>query len=90
MATRAGPAAALELQKIPPLDRHARIFSTFRDLVEGETLQLVDERALDSVYYQFQVERPTAFVWDYLERGPDVWRASVTRLAVRVFADSRR
>jgi len=31
------------------------------------------------LYYQFAAERAGTFTWDYLEKGPDLWRIRIGR-----------
>jgi len=34
--------------------------------------------------YQFEAEHRDAFTWDYLERGPRVWRVRIGRAPLEV------
>lgn len=71
----------IDVRAIAPRERHPLIFNTFRSLGSGETLELVNDHDPKPLYYQMQAEKPGQFAWDYLERGPEVWRVRITKLA---------
>lgn len=71
----------IEVQEIPPRERHATIFAAFRDLKAGDTLEIVNDHDPMPLYHQFEAQAPGAFSWDYLQNGPQVWRVSITKLA---------
>ena len=77
----ASPAAAvIDVRSIPPRDRHPRIFATFRALELGAALDLVNDHDPAPLRAQFERQSPGQFGWNYLERGPAVWRVRITRL----------
>jgi uncharacterized protein (DUF2249 family) len=71
----------VNVRSVPPRERHALIFSIFRRLAVSESMELVNDHDPLPLYDQFQLEAPNGFAWDYLERGPNCWRVSITRLA---------
>lgn len=81
MTITAPASATLDVRSIPPRERHALIFSTFRGLVPGQSMELVNDHDPRPLYDQFQAELPGRFAWDYLEAGPDLWRVSIARVA---------
>lgn len=70
----------VDVRNIPPRDRHPLIFETFDGLQPGETMELVNDHAPAPLYYQFLHERAGQFAWEYVEEGPEVWRARITRV----------
>lgn len=70
----------IDVRELPPRERHPLIFSTFRSLGAGETLELVNDHDPKPLYYQFQSEMPGRFSWDYLQSGPDTWRVRIMKL----------
>ncbi len=64
---------------MPPRERHPKIFGTWEKLAPGESILLVNDHDPVPLYYQFAAEQPGAFLWEYLERGPEVWRARITK-----------
>ena len=71
----------VDVRQIAPRDRHPLIFSTFRNLPSGESMQLVNDHDPRPLYHQFEAEMPSGFTWDYLEAGPHTWRVSITKTA---------
>ncbi|MEO7160092.1 MAG: DUF2249 domain-containing protein [Polaromonas sp.] len=64
-----------------PHDRHAVIFSSFSQLGSGEAMELINDHDPKPLHFQFMVDLPGKFSWDYLEQGPGTWRVAITRLA---------
>ena len=69
----------LDVRSIVPREKHPTIFSTFDSLQSGETFQLINDHDPMPLYYQFQAERSEQFVWNYVEKGPEVWRVNISR-----------
>ena len=77
----ASPAAAtLDVRSMPPRERHPRIFATFRALPLGAALELVNDHDPAPLRAQFEMQSAGQYAWNYLERGPEVWRVRITRL----------
>jgi len=71
----------IEVAKLPPGTCGGHIVGTFERLVPGEALEIVVDHDPAPLRQRFAVDRPGASAWTYLERGPDVWRVRVQRLA---------
>jgi uncharacterized protein (DUF2249 family) len=69
----------LDVRVIPPREKHPAIFATFDALSDGESFVLVNDHDPFPLRYQFEAERPDGFEWQYLERGPVVWRVRIGR-----------
>lgn len=72
--------AILDVRSLPPAQRHETIFFTWAALPVGDSFELVNDHDPLPLYYQFQAEHTDRFAWDYLERGPAVWRVRVGRV----------
>jgi uncharacterized protein (DUF2249 family) len=70
----------VDVREIAPRQRHPLIFSTFAQLPEGWEMELVNDHDPKPLYYQFAAELQGLFGWEYLERGPDVWRVAINKL----------
>lgn len=70
----------LDVRTIAPRERHPLIFDTFDGLAAGESFELVNDHDPKPLYYQFQAERAGQLAWEYLERGPEVWRVKISRV----------
>ncbi len=73
----ASPRGIVDVRRLVPRERHPLIFAAFEALKPGEDFMLVNDHDPKPLYYQFQAERPGEFTWDYLERGPEVWRVRI-------------
>jgi uncharacterized protein (DUF2249 family) len=71
----------VDVRSVPPPQKHPMIFGAFAALAVGEAFVLVNDHDPKPLYYQFQAEMPGQFSWDYLERGPQVWRVRIGRAA---------
>ncbi|NCQ17932.1 MAG: hemerythrin [Ignavibacteria bacterium CG_4_8_14_3_um_filter_37_9] len=70
----------LDIRPVPPREKHPTIFATFDALKNGERFQLVNDHDPMPLYYQFNAERPNQFDWEYVEKGPEVWRVNISKL----------
>ncbi len=77
----------IDVREIPPRERHARIFATFRALGADEAMELVNDHDPRPLYHQFQSEMPGAFTWRYLAQGPEAWRVEIVRTAAGAAGD---
>lgn len=73
--------ARVDVRIVEPRERHPLIFSTFGSLANGQSMELVNDHDPKPLYYQFEAQMPGRFAWEYLERGPDIWRVAITRVA---------
>ncbi|HWI28418.1 MAG TPA: DUF2249 domain-containing protein [Stellaceae bacterium] len=71
--------ATLDVRALPPARRHSLIFETYAGLPPQGAFVLVNDHDPMPLYYQFQAERPGEVDWEYLERGPQVWRVRIGR-----------
>jgi len=67
----------IDVRAIPRIDRHRLIFGTFERLQAGEALIIVNDHDPIPLSAHFEARYPGMFSWDYLERGPDVWRVRI-------------
>lgn len=73
--------SVLDLRTTRPQDRHPAVFNTFDRLQAGEGFELVNDHDPVPLHVQFDLNRPGTFAWEYLERGPDVWRVRIAKRA---------
>ena len=72
-------AATVNATEYPPHQKHEVIFETFDSLQPGQSMLLINDHDPVPLHYQFDLERPDAFTWDYLERGPQAFRIKIER-----------
>jgi uncharacterized protein (DUF2249 family)/hemerythrin-like domain-containing protein len=76
-AESAAEAGDLDVRAIPPARRHPLIFERFDALPFGSSFTLVNDHDPKPLYYQLTAEYSGQLVWEYLEKGPEVWRVRV-------------
>jgi uncharacterized protein (DUF2249 family) len=69
----------LDVRVIPPREKHPTIFRTFDSLEPGGAFVLVNDHDPFPLRHQFDATRAGQFAWEYLERGPLVWRVRISR-----------
>jgi uncharacterized protein (DUF2249 family) len=69
----------LDVRTIPPYQRHPQIIGSVEQLEPGAEIQLVNDH--DPVPLRGQLERlfGDSLVWEYLAKGPDLWRVRISR-----------
>jgi uncharacterized protein (DUF2249 family)/uncharacterized protein YjiS (DUF1127 family) len=78
---RTAGAEVVDVRSLIPAQRHAKIFELVGALGPGASFILVNDHDPKPLYYQLEAECPKQFSWRYLERGPDVWRVQIEKLA---------
>jgi uncharacterized protein (DUF2249 family) len=71
----------VDVRTLVPAQRHATIFQLVNALTPGGRFVLVNDHDPKPLYYQLEAEYPNQFSWTYIERGPDVWRVGIGKLA---------
>lgn len=69
----------LNVTEIEPKLKHPTIFVRFDELISGESLILHNDHDPKPLYYELLAERGDIFTWDYLEKGPEVWKVKITK-----------
>jgi uncharacterized protein (DUF2249 family) len=80
--TEAAGTDLIDVRSLVPARRHQKIFQLVNELAPGGSFVLVNDHDPKPLYYQLEAEYPKQFSWNYLERGPEVWRVEIGRLAV--------
>jgi uncharacterized protein (DUF2249 family) len=74
--------ARVDIREIGPHEKkYPTVQSTFEGLKAGEKMELLNDHDPRPIFqYKFPMDFPGQFEWTYLEQGPEVWRASVTKI----------
>jgi uncharacterized protein (DUF2249 family) len=64
----------------PPQIKHKVIFETFDALQSGEAMLLINDHDPKPLFFQFGIERPNQFTWEYIEQGPVTFRVKIGRV----------
>lgn len=70
-------AKIVNVPDFPPREKHPTIFGAFAELKSGEFMQIVNDHDPRPLQYQFMMEHPEQFTWEYLEEGPETWRVAI-------------
>lgn len=70
----------IDVRQLVPAQRHARIFELVNQLPEGDAFILVNDHDPKPLHYQIEAEYPGLFSWEYIERGPEVWKVEIGRI----------
>lgn len=73
--------STIDVRTIVPHERHGRIFSTFNALPQGAALELLNDHDPQPLYGLFRKDFHGLFTWDYLEKGPQLWRVRIGKAA---------
>lgn len=71
--------AKVDAREFAPRDKHRVIMETFLSLAHDEAMELVNDHDPMPLYYQFNAEYKDQFTWEYVEKGPDIWRVMITK-----------
>ena len=75
-----GDKSVLDLREIPRPQRHALVFDCLNRLAAGETFTLVNDHDPVPLRHQIEMRFPNESAWEYVERGPEVFRIRITRI----------
>ncbi|HKO47971.1 MAG TPA: DUF2249 domain-containing protein [Polyangiaceae bacterium] len=71
---------ALDVRNVEPKDRLAAILGAYAELPRGIPLELTVDHDPSCMYFTLEATHSaSSFSFDYLERGPDVWRVQVAK-----------
>jgi len=77
----------LDLREIPRNQRHPLIFAKFDALAVGDSMQLLNDHDPVPLNRQFDTHRPGQALWEYIVRGPSLFRIRIQRIAPSSSAD---
>ena len=82
----------LDVRELRKPDKHPTIFATFAALAVGDSLVLVNNHDPKHLRQEFDADHPGGYGWEYVEKGPKVWRIRISKLTStplpRILADT--
>jgi uncharacterized protein (DUF2249 family) len=78
-ATDNSPIEELDVRSLVPARRHETAFQRIEGLAFGASFVLINDHDPNPLYDQLEAEYPNQFSWDYMEKGPEVWRVEIGR-----------
>ncbi|HEY8529354.1 MAG TPA: DUF2249 domain-containing protein [Paenibacillaceae bacterium] len=73
-------AATVNATEYPPQLKHKVIFETFNKLQSNEAMLLINDHDPIPLRFQFEAMYPGRFSWEYIERGPEIFRVKIGKL----------
>jgi uncharacterized protein (DUF2249 family)/quercetin dioxygenase-like cupin family protein len=71
----------LDVRQLRKPDKHPTIFATYAALPVGESFVLVNNHDPKHLHDEFEADHAGSYGWEYVEKGPAVWRIRITKLA---------
>lgn len=71
----------LDVRQLRKPDKHPTIFATYADLPVGGSFALVNNHDPKHLHEEFEADHGGSYGWEYLEKGPTVWRIRISKLA---------
>ena len=69
----------LDVRIVPAIEKHALVFRTFDALAVGESFVIINDHDPAALWHHFHRTRKPFFGWEYLERGPQIWRVELSK-----------
>ncbi|MCO5285417.1 MAG: DUF2249 domain-containing protein [Chitinophagaceae bacterium] len=70
----------MDIRPYPPTERHEMFYKAFADIKPGEAFEFINDHDPKPLYYQMEAESKEPFRWEYLEKGPEVWKVRVVKV----------
>lgn len=70
----------IDVREIDPQHRHARVIGQVTSLVPGEVVVVAAPHAPERLLTEIDTDVQGDFSFEYLQRGPDLWRVAITRV----------
>lgn len=71
---------SFDIRPYEPAERHERFYKAFADIKAGEAFEFINDHDPLPLYYQMEAESKEPFKWEYLEKGPEVWKVKVIKI----------
>lgn len=71
----------IDIRAVPRPQRHPLIFAKFDSLPVGSSILLTNDHDPVPLSQQFESSRPGQAAWEYLERGPNIFRIRITKVS---------
>jgi uncharacterized protein (DUF2249 family)/quercetin dioxygenase-like cupin family protein len=81
--------SVLDLRSIPRGQRHPLVFARFSEMAVGESFTIVNDHDPQPLRRQLESQFTNEITWEYLERGPEAFRVSISRVRVAAEASNK-
>ncbi len=70
----------LDVRQLPKPDKHPTIFATYAALGIAESFVLINNHDPRHLNEEFEADHVGSYGWEYVEKGPAVWRIRISKL----------
>lgn len=70
----------VDVRRIPQPDKQPTTLTTYANLPVGESFVLVNNRDPEYLHEEFEADYPGSYRWEYVEKGPTIWRSRISKL----------
>ena len=70
----------LDVRQLRKPEKHPTIFATYAELPVGGSFVLVNNHDPKHLHEEFEADHSGSYRWEYLEKGPTVWRIRIGKL----------
>lgn len=70
----------LDVRQLRKPDKHPTIFNTYAAMPVNESFVLINNHDPKHLHDEFEADHAGSYGWEYLEKGPTVWRIRITKL----------
>lgn len=70
----------LDVRELRKPDRHPMIFAAYADLPAGGSFVLLNNHDPKHLHDEFEADYAGGYAWEYVEKGPTVWRIRISKL----------
>lgn len=70
----------LDVRPLRKTDKHPAIFAAYSGLPVGNSFVLVNNHDPKHLHQEFEADHSGSYGWEYLEKGPTVWRIRISKL----------
>jgi len=81
--------SVLDLRSIPRGQRHSFVFARLSGMAVGESFTIVNDHDPQPLRSQLESQFMSEITWNYLERGPEVFRVCIARVRLPAETSSR-
>ena len=78
----------IDIRAVPRPQRHPLIFAKFDSLAVGSSFRLLNDHDPVPLSQQFESLRHGQAAWEYLERGPNIFRIRITKISPQSTSDT--
>jgi uncharacterized protein (DUF2249 family) len=71
----------LDVRPLRKPDKHPAIFAAYNALGVGEAFVLLNNHDPQHLHDEFESDHPGSYGWEYVDRGPEIWRIRIGKLA---------